>query len=124
MTETDIILINGLEFYAYHGATDAEQTIGHRYCVDIRLSVDIRAACASDRLTDTVSYADVAKRLVEVGAGTQYCLLEALAQRMADTVFAEFAIVQGMTLRVVKICPPLPAIVEFVGVEIERRRVE
>ena len=122
MPNTDVILINGLEFYAYHGATDEEQAIGHRYKLDVRLAVDIRAASTSDRLTDTVSYADVAKRLVEIGTGTQFRLLEALAQRMADTIFADFETVHNLNLRVVKLCPPLNAIVESVGVEIERRR--
>ena len=122
MTNTDTILINGLEFYAYHGASDQEQTVGHRYRVDARLSVDIRAAAASDRLNDTVSYSRVAKRLVEVGTGEQFRLLEALSQRMADTIFAEFSSVQALALRVMKLCPPMNAIVESVGVEIERQR--
>ena len=78
MPRADTILINGLEFYAYHGASDQEQTVGHRYRVDARLMVDIAAASASDRLSDTVSYARVAKRLVEVGTGEQFRLLEAL----------------------------------------------
>ena len=122
MTRADAILINGLEFYAYHGASDQEQTVGHRYRVDARLTVDISAASVSDRLSDTVSYARVAKRLVEIGTGEQFRLLEALSQRMADTVFAEFAPVQALTLRVQKLCPPMNAIVESVGVEIERQR--
>ena len=124
MTDTDTILINGLEFYAYHGASDQEQTVGHRYRVDARLSVDIRAASATDRLSDTVSYSRVAKRLMEVGITEQFRLLEALSQRMADTIFAEFPTVQAITLRAMKLCPPMNAIVESVGVEIERRRPE
>ena len=122
MARFDAILINGLEFYAYHGASDQEQTVGHRYRVDARLLVDISAASASDRLSDTVSYARVAKRLVEVGTAEQFRLLEALSQRMADTVFAEFPAVQSLTLRAQKLCPPMNAIVESVGVEIERVR--
>lgn len=122
MLNTDTILINGLEFYAYHGASDQEQTVGHRYRVDARLSVDIRPAAASDRLSDTVSYSRVAKRIVEVGTADQFRLLEALSQRMADAIFADFPMVQAVTLLVQKLCPPMNAIVESVGVEIERRR--
>ena len=43
MIQTDTILIQELEFYAYHGASDQEQVVGHRYVVDARLTVDIRA---------------------------------------------------------------------------------
>lgn len=120
--QTDLILIDGLEFYGYHGASDQEQTVGHRYQVDVQLAVDTRPAGESDRLSDTVSYSRVAKRLLEVGTQEQYRLLEALAARMAAVVFTDFAPVQGVTLRVRKMVPPMNAIVASVGVEITRRR--
>ena len=122
MQETDTILINGLEFYGYHGASDQEQTVGHRYYVDVRLGVDISAACRSDRLADTVSYSRVARRLIELGTQRQFRLLEALAAHMADVIFEEFAAVESVQLRVQKMCPPMNAIVASVGVEIHRRR--
>ena len=120
--QSDSILISGLEFYAYHGASDQEQTVGHRYQVDVRLTVDTRSAGASDRLSDTVNYSRVAKRLLEVGTQEQYRLLEALAARMVTAVFADFPFVEGLTLRVQKMVPPMNAIVSAVGVEITRNR--
>lgn len=118
----DGILINGLEFYGYHGASDEEQRVGHRYQIDVRLAVETRTAGESDRLTDTVSYAKVAKRLVEVGTSEQFRLLEALAARFVDIIFIEFPIVQSIRIRVSKISPPMNAIAASVGVEITRRR--
>src|SRR5690349_8931572 len=100
MQETDTILINGLEFYGYHGASDQEQTVGHRYYVDVRLRVDISVASVSDKLADTVSYSRVARRLIEIGTKRQFRLLEALAAHMADVVFEEFGQVQSIWLRV------------------------
>ncbi len=120
----DIILINGLEFYAYHGASDQEQAVGHRYLLDARLAVDTRPAGRSDRLGDTVSYARVAKRLVQIGTQEQYRLLEALAAHMAAVVFADFPAVLALRLRVQKMCPPMNAIVASVGVEITRERTD
>lgn len=120
--QSDSILISGLEFYGYHGASDQEQTVGHRYQVDVRLTVDTRAAGASDRLSDTVNYSRVAKRLLEVGTQEQYRLLETLAARMAAGVFADFPAVEALTLRVQKMVPPMNAIVAAVGVEITRNR--
>lgn len=120
--QTDSILINGLEFYGYHGASDQEQTVGHRYQADVRLTVDTRPAGDSDRLSDTVSYSRVAKRLLEIGTQEQYRLLEALAARMVVVVFTDFPLVQGITLRVQKMVPPMNAIVSSVGVEITRVR--
>jgi dihydroneopterin aldolase len=122
MDDSDAILINGLEFYAYHGASDQEQTVGHRYLVDVRLTVDTRLAGASDKLSDTVSYSKVAKRLAQIGTEEQYRLLETLARRMVEIIFAEFALVQSVHLRVQKVLPPMNSIVASVGVEITRHR--
>jgi 7,8-dihydroneopterin aldolase/epimerase/oxygenase len=122
MTEADTILINALEFYGYHGASDQEQSVGHRYFVDVRLGVDTRAAGSSDRLSDTVSYSRVARRLIEIGTQRQFRLLEALAATMVTVVLDEFHAVISVGLRVQKMCPPMNAIVASVGVEITRRR--
>lgn len=122
MEEFDNIVINGLEFYGYHGASDQEQTVGHRYFVDVRLGVDTRIAGQSDRLGDTVSYSKVARRLIEVGTKRQFRLLEALAAHMVQIILDEFKPVQIVILRVQKMCPPMNAIVASVGVEITRAR--
>jgi len=122
MTVKDTILISGLEFYAYHGASDQEQTVGHRYLVDARLAVDTRISGQSDMLSDTVSYSKVARRIVELGTGERYRLLEALAATLADAILTEFTLVTEVFLRVQKICPPMNAIVASVGVEITRAR--
>lgn len=117
----DTIFIESIEFYAFHGASDEEQAVGHRYAIDVELRYDTRRAGTSDDLRDTVNYSRVAKRLVEIGVHEQYRLLEALAERMAQALLAEFP-VSSVRLRVRKIRPPMNVIAEAVGVEIERVR--
>src|SRR5689334_12921984 len=107
LSELDTILISGLEFYGYHGASDQEQTVGHRYLVDVRLSVDTQRAGHSDRLTDTVNYSKVARRLIEAGTQKQFRLLEALSAHMAEVILADFPLVQALQIRVQKMCPPM-----------------
>lgn len=120
----DTILIKGLEFYAYHGASDEEQSVGHRYLIDAWLTVDTRRAGHTDTLSDTVSYAEVARRLIQIGTERQYRLLEALTARMVSVLFEEFPTVEAVRLRVQKISPPMNAIVASVGVELYRDREE
>ena len=122
MDQTDKIIIRGLEFYGYHGASDQEQSVGHRYFVDVELVVDTRTAGRTDRLSDTVSYSKVARRLIEVGTQRQFRLLEALAAHMIQVVLDEFEPVHSIQLRLQKMCPPMNAIVASVGVEIMRTR--
>ena len=123
-TVADTILIEELEFYGFHGVPDAEQAVGHRYRVDVRMIVDTRAAIASDAVSDTVNYAEVAQILVDMGTQTQFHLLETLADQMAQAIFEHFVQVQMIKLGVRKLLPPMNAIVGAVGVEITRRRTE
>jgi 7,8-dihydroneopterin aldolase/epimerase/oxygenase len=118
----DSILINGLEFYAYHGVSDAEQRVGHRYRIDATLEMDARRAGQTDALNDTVDYARVAQRLIQIGTENQYRLLEALGTQMVEALFEEFPLIEAILLRVQKVCPPMNAVVASVGVEIYRTR--
>ncbi len=118
----DSILLNGLEFYAYHGVSEAEQRVGHRYRVDATLEIDARRSGQTDALNDTVDYARVAQLLVQIGTENQYRLLEALGTQMVETLFEEFPLIEAILLRVQKACPPMNAVIASVGVEIYRTR--
>lgn len=120
----DTILIEGLEFYGFHGVPDEEQAIGHRYGVDVRLTVDTRQAAQTDNVKDTTNYSKVARTLIEVGTKTQFRLLERLAERMTQEVFSNFEQVQAVNLCLRKLLPPMNVIVSAVGVEITRQRIE
>ena len=117
----DTIFVEQIEFYGYHGASDEEQSVGHRYAVDVELRFDVRRAGQTDRLEDTVNYSRVAKRIAAIGASEQFRLLEALAERISSVILEEFP-VESIRLRVRKIRPPMNVIAAAVGVEIERAR--
>lgn len=119
---TDTIFIEGLEFYGFHGVPDAEQAIGHRYSLDVYLSVDTRQAGISDNVIDTVNYAQVAEILLELGINTQSRLLEHMAERMICALLERYMRVQAVTLCLRKRLPPMNAIAASVGVKITRRR--
>ncbi len=119
----DTIRIKQLEFYGYHGASDAEQEVGHRYMVDIILELDTRPAAKSDNLQDTVNYSRVAKRIITLGSSLKCRLLETLADKMATEILKEYP-VDSVTVHVRKLHPPMNAIVESVGVEIRRTRAD
>src|SRR5204862_262142 len=117
----DRVFVEAIQFYGYHGAFYEEQVVGHRYAVDVELRFDTQPAAASDSLPDTVNYAEVARRVVEVGTREQFRLIEALAERIAAVILNEFRI-ESVKLRVWKEAPPMDHIASRVGVEIERGR--
>ena len=119
---SDRIYINGLELYAYHGATEEEQTLGHRYICSLELEVDLSQASQSDSLGDTVNYGEIAVVIEEVVRSEQNRLLEKLSKQIVDKLFLRFPTLSSVRVKLGKRFPPMPFIVEEAGVEIYRTR--
>ena len=108
MTEsTDRISLHGLRVVGVHGVLAEEQVRAQPFEVDLDLSVDLRAAGASDQLEETVDYGSLAERVAGVVTGERHALLERLAQRIADTALADER-VSSVTVTVRKLRPPVP----------------
>lgn len=118
----DRIILHGIQFYGYHGVPDAEQETGHRYEVDLTLETDITTAAASDDVTRTVDYGAVARDVLALGATRQFRLVETLAAEIAAQILDSHPRVEAVTVRVKKLLPPVPGVVEYAAVEIARRR--
>lgn len=118
---SDAILIEGITFHAYHGASDEEQAVGHRYSVDVVLEYDTRAAAQTDDLLHTVNYSAVAKRVLAVGTENQFRLIETLAERIAADILQNFP-VSAVEVTVRKLLPPMKVPAQATGVRIRRER--
>lgn len=118
----DRIRIEGLEFHGFHGVPAAEREIGHRYRVDAALELDLRPSAATDDLERTVNYAEVARTLLEVGAGPSVQLVETLAERMAAAVLQRYPLIEAVELKVAKIHPPVALQFAAAAIEIRRTR--
>lgn len=119
--KTDAILIEGITFHAYHGASDEEQAIGHRYSVDVVLEFDIRAAAQSDDLSQTINYSAVAKRVLAIGTENRFRLIETLAESIAADILQNFP-ASAVEVTVRKLLPPMKVPAQATGVRIRRER--
>ncbi|MGQ9658264.1 MAG: dihydroneopterin aldolase [Fimbriimonadales bacterium] len=119
---SDQIIVQGIEFYAYHGVPDAEQQIGHRYRVDVVADIDLREAGRTDNLSHTVSYGDIARLVIRIGTTQQRRLLESLAEQMCAAILEQFPAIQRVELFIAKRLPPTGTITECAGVKIVRGR--
>ena len=117
----DRLLLEGMEFYGYHGDIEAERALGGRYSVDVEMRSDLRAAGRSDALADTVDYVRCFQLIREVVENRQYRLLEALAQAIADELLAQDHVAE-VTVRVGK-QPPVRGGFQRFAVVIERSRM-
>ena len=117
----DVIEIRGIRGFGRHGVFDHERADGQEFVVDVRLELDTRPAAASDELSDTVHYGELAEALAAVVAGEPVNLLETLAGRLAEVCLAD-ARVSAATVTVHKPQAPIPLAFADVAVTIRRAR--
>jgi dihydroneopterin aldolase len=117
----DRVLMRGLLFYGYHGVVPEENRLGQRFIVDIDLSMPLGDAGRTDDLTKTVDYVAVLGDVRRIVEGPPLKLIETVAERIATKILHDYA-VDAVRVRVRKPDVPIPAALEYVGVEIHRRR--
>jgi dihydroneopterin aldolase len=119
----DRIEVRGLHVDAVHGVLDEERAGPQPFEVDLDLYLDTTPAAASDDLSATADYSAVLDGVVAVLGGPPHRLLESLAAAVADRVL-EDGRVEGVTVAIRKLRPPVPHAVVSTGVRIHRRRDE
>ena len=117
------IVIERLEFRGRCGVTPEERAKPQPLAVDLKLACRIGPAGQSDDLAQTVDYAAVARRIVEIGTTQDACLLETMADRFLTMLFTEFP-VEDTTLWVRKLHPPITHVTTSVGVSLTRSRLQ
>src|SRR5258707_6919683 len=72
--------LRGLSIYTHHGVSEAEQEVGQRLEFDISFDVPDCDAVLTDRLEDTVDYAQVCDIVAFSATDRSYRTLDRLAQ--------------------------------------------
>jgi dihydroneopterin aldolase len=115
----DRIMISGLRELGVHGVLPEEQIRPQPFEVNVELYVDATAAGESDALDDTVDYSAVCEAISRVVSSEQYQLLERLATRIAEVCRSDPR-VERAVVEVRKLHPPVRAMLDYVGVRVER----
>jgi dihydroneopterin aldolase len=88
----DVIAIRELEVHFHVGVPDAERERAQRLLLDIEMERDVSSAAAEDDLSKTVDYYAVSRRLLRLGEGRSWRLIETLAVEIADLILCEFGV--------------------------------
>ena len=97
----DIVYIEQLEVETVIGIYDWEREIRQRVTIDLQMGTDIRQAAATELVDNTLNYKTVSDDLLEYVAGTEFQLIETLAEAIAERVLANYP-VRGLKLRLGK----------------------
>ena len=114
------IEISGLSLYTHHGVTEAEREVGQRLVLDLRIDVGDCDATVTDRVEDTVDYAEVCQAVALVAQQRSYRTLERLCGAVADAIIDRFD-ADEVWVKASKPEPPIPLPVAEVSVEVWRQ---
>lgn len=116
----DIIRIDNLEVYAYHGAYDEEKEKGQYFYVNAELYTNTRKAGMNDDLDASTNYGTVCDFIHDFMTKYTYDLIETVAEQLAQALLLEFKLVKSVLLEIRKPHAPIEREFESVSVEIER----
>lgn len=115
----DIVYIRELEVETLIGIYDWEREVKQVVSLDLEMATDIQQAAKSDDIKDTLDYKAVSKRLISFISGSEFLLVEAMAEQVAKIVLEEFN-VPWLRLRLSK--PGAVRGARDVGIIIERQK--
>ena len=121
---TDRIFIRGLSMHAYHGVMPHEAKVGQTFTLDLELDIDLSDAARSDKVSDTVSYDQVATRASEAFSSQRFRLIEAAAGSVAEAILGSFPRVRSVAVTIHKPHAPIAATFSDVGVTLVRSRAK
>jgi dihydroneopterin aldolase len=113
------IEVTGLSLYTHHGVTTAEQEVGQRLVLDLRLEVGECDATVTDLVEDTVDYGEVCNVVALVAQQRSYKTLERLCTAVADRLLEHFQ-AEEVWVKAAKPEPPIALPVDEVSVELFR----
>ena len=109
--------ITGLSLYTHHGVDEAEREVGQRLIFDVSFELGSCDAVVTDRLEDTIDYADVCQQVALAAQERSYKTLERLCSAVADRMIDRYG-PEYVTVRAAKPEPPIALPVEEVAVEV------
>ena len=113
----DTVFIRQLRADTVIGVYDWERNVRQSVVLDLEMATDNRRAAVSDEIGDALDYAAISARVLSFINGSEFQLIETMAEQVAAIVLGEFD-VPWLRLRLAK--PGAVAQAQEVGVVIER----
>jgi dihydroneopterin aldolase len=111
--------LRGLSIYTHHGVSEAEREIGQRLEFDLSFDVPDCDAVLTDRLEDTVDYAEACDIVALAATERSYRTLERLCQVVGERLIESFGC-ESVRVRAAK--PAIPLAISEVAVEVTHER--
>jgi dihydroneopterin aldolase len=114
-----LIQIENMEFYSFHGHFKEEQIVGNKFIVDLTIETDMKVPSETDNLRDAVDYQKI-YLITKLQMEKKSHLLEHIAGRIIDAIYAEMKGINKVTVKVSKMNPPMGGKIGSVSVIMSR----
>jgi len=84
----DLITIEGIKAFGYHGVFPEERREGQTFIVDVEIHMSLGHAVQSDDVAHTVDYGVVSSRVAEIIQGEPANLVETVCDRILTMVLS------------------------------------
>ncbi|MCO8044189.1 dihydroneopterin aldolase [Acinetobacter bohemicus] len=116
----DAIIIEGLKVDTVVGCFNWERQIIQPLLLDLTIHTSLEQASQSDRLDDTLNYAEICEISARVIQEAQPELIEHAAKLVLDALFTTFESIESIMITIRK--PAIIAQANSVGIRLERHR--
>jgi len=110
------IILEKMQFLAYHGHYPEEKVVGNKFEVDLKIEAPLTSAGKSDDLNDTLNY-QLAYAIVKKVMDQKYNLLEKIGYEILNEIQSAFSEIGDATVYIRKINPPMGGQMDNVAVE-------
>lgn len=111
----EIIELEKMEFYAFHGCFESEKRVGNRFEVYLKVECSAAKALESDNVLDTVNYVNLFKTIERQMAIT--CnIIESVASNILKKIREDYPQIDSCEIKISKLNPPLGGVVDRVSV--------
>ena len=115
------MILEGLEFHAYHGVYAHERSSGNKFEVDIEVDTEFSPSAFHDDLAGTINYEalySIIKNVMDQPAK----LLETVGHSIAEKTLASFTTASRVEVRISKFNPPIGGVCKKATVLVVRER--
>jgi dihydroneopterin aldolase len=118
---TGKVVLEGLEFHAYHGVYPHERSSGNKFQVDISVETEFSEPAFRDELEGTINYEDLYS-LVKSEMAKPSKLLEKVGHSIATQTLQSFPTAKMVEVKISKFNPPIGGVCKMASVVVKRER--
>lgn len=115
-----VVSLNGIEIFAYHGYYPQEQLIGTNFLVDVSVVFEPQDN-TSDELGKTIDYVQI-NNIVQAEMKQTSKLLETVAERMINKIIQLYNTIYSVRVSIKKLHPPMASTINNSNIILEYTR--